>query len=285
MRTSNEIEELIIAFAHSDERVRAVLLNGSRANPNVKPDKYQDFDIVFIVTEIASFILNHNWTDVFGKKKIWQLPCEMVIGDSGNEQTGEFSYLMLFEDGNRIDLTLFPKDKLASHFHADSLTVVWLDKDQLFTEIPLPSEKDYLVTKPTEKEFLDTSNEFWWVSTYVAKGLLRNEITYAKEMLENYVRPMFMKIIEWHIGVQTAFTVSVGKGGKFIKNYLDEETHNKILATYSDAQLQNNWNALFVMMELFGELASTIGEKLKFHYNRTEEINVKEYLKQLHSET
>jgi aminoglycoside 6-adenylyltransferase len=282
MRSSDEIKELIIAFAHSHERVRAVLLNGSRANPNVSPDKYQDFDVVFIVTEVASFTLNHNWTNVFGKKILWQLPFEMVIGD--NKQTDEFSYLMLFEDGNRIDLTLFPKDKLASHFQIDSLTVVGLDKDLLFTDISLPSDKDYFITKTTEKEFSDTCNEFWWVSTYVAKGLLRNQTTYAKETLENYVRPMFMKMIEWHIGTQTAFSVSVGKGGKFMRSYLGEETYNKILATYSDAQLQNNWNALFVMTELFGELASTVGEKLRFNYSTIEEINVKEYLKQLYFE-
>lgn len=282
MRNSDEIKKLIIEFARSDERVRAVLLNGSRANPNVRPDKCQDFDIVFVVTEIQSFTLNHNWIDFFGNKIIWQLPCEMVIGDSGNKQTDEFSYLMLFEDGNRIDLTLFPKDKLTSHFKTDSLTIVWLDKDQLFTDIPLPSEKDYLITQPTEKEFLDTCNEFWWLSTYVAKGLLRNQITYAKETLENYVRPMFMKMIEWYIGTETAFKISFGKAGKFMKNYLPEETYNKILATYADARLQNNWDALFVMTELFCQFASTVGEKLDFFYNKTEEINVKEYLKKLH---
>ena len=54
MRTSDEIQKLITDIAISDDRIRAVILNGSRANANVVPDKYQDFDLVFIATEIES---------------------------------------------------------------------------------------------------------------------------------------------------------------------------------------------------------------------------------------
>jgi aminoglycoside 6-adenylyltransferase len=284
MQSSEDIKKMILDFACHDERVRAVLLNGSRANQNIKPDKYQDFDILFLVRDIKSFTSDHNWTNVFGKKIICQLPDEMIIGNNDNNVAETFSYLMLFEDGNRIDLTLFPDYKFHTHFHYDSLTVVWFDKDQLFTQINSPGEGDYLITVPTEKEFLDTCNEFWWVSTYVAKGLLRNQLIYAKEMLECYVRPMLIKIIEWYVGTKTAFTVSTGRAGKCIEKYLPKTTFDIILATYSDAQFENNRNALFAMTELFAELASAVGEKLQFHYNKTEEANVTRYLKKLFSE-
>jgi aminoglycoside 6-adenylyltransferase len=65
MRTPDEIKKLITDKAISDSRIRAVLLNGSRANPNVAADKFQDFDVVYIVTEIGSFISDHNWTNIF----------------------------------------------------------------------------------------------------------------------------------------------------------------------------------------------------------------------------
>jgi len=187
---------------------------------------------------------------------------------------------MLFKDGNRIDLILFPKDKIKTDFHIDSLTMVWIDKDDIFSNIGESSDLDYLIKKPTEKEFLDTCNEFWWVSTYVSKGLLRNEITYAKEMLETVVRPMFMKIIEWYIGTETNFSVSFGKSGKNMKNHLPKSLYNKILSTYTDQQIKNNWKSLFVLTELFGKLSLIIAGKLEFQYNITEEINVKMYLKE-----
>jgi aminoglycoside 6-adenylyltransferase len=282
MKSKSDMKNLIIEFALKDGRIRTVLLNGSRANPNIKPDKFQDFDIVYIVRNFESFISDHNWTNVFGEKLIWQLPGEMSLGE--NDDAVGFSYLMLFKDGNRIDLTLFPLEKVKTDFKIDSLTIVWLDKDKLFTNVPPSSDTDYYIRKPKEKEFLDTCNEFWWVSTYVAKGLLRNEITYAKEMFETVVRPMFMKLIEWKIGVETDFLVSFGKAGRFLKKYLTNNHYNSVLATYADFDIENNWKSLFVITDLFGQFANELSVKLKFQYNKTEEQNTIEYLKLLHGE-
>src|SRR5687768_4256374 len=104
-RRAEEITKLLIDFAKHDERVRAVLLNGSRANPLAIVDEYQDFDIVFIVNQVRDFTVDHEWVNVFGEIIIRQLPDEMVIGERAHDG---FGYLLLFTDGNRVDLTLFP---------------------------------------------------------------------------------------------------------------------------------------------------------------------------------
>ncbi|HWB25395.1 MAG TPA: aminoglycoside 6-adenylyltransferase [Chitinophagaceae bacterium] len=282
MRSAEEIKQLIITKAASDERIRAVLLNGSRANSRVKPDKYQDFDIVYLVTEMESFIADHSWVDYFGERIIWQLPGEMCFGNSG-EEIG-FTYLVLFTDGNRIDVTLYPLNKLREHFKPSSLTVVWLDKDNLFTHLPAPDDSDYWVKPPGQKLFADTCNEFWWVSTYVAKGLARNEITYARQMMETVVRPMFMQVTQWYVGVLTNFSVSAGTGGKFMHRHLPPATYERILQTYAGNEISNNWKALFTMAALFGEFARVVAGNLQYEYNTGEEQNVLAYLDKLYSE-
>jgi aminoglycoside 6-adenylyltransferase len=279
MRSSEEIKQLILEKAEKDSRIRASLLNGSRANSKIVPDKFQDFDVVYIVTDIESFLSDHNWIKIFGDILIMQLPDEMVFYNE--KKRSSFAYLMLFKDGNRIDLTLFPKNKLQSEFTSDSLTVLLLDKDNLFPNLPVASDKDYLIKQPTEKEFTDCCNEFWWVSTYVAKGLCRNEIIYAKEMLEIPVRNMFLKMTEWLIGVENNFSVSFGKSGKYMKNYLSPELYEKILLTYPDHRSENIWHSLFLMTELFSEFANIVSQSLHFSYNKIEENNVREYLRQL----
>lgn len=282
MRGSEEIKRLIIDVARSDDRIRAVLLNGSRANNKIPPDKYQDFDIVYVVDDIEGFVSDKGWADVFGRKLIWQLPDEMVVGQK--DPNGRFSMLMLLTDGNRIDLTLLPKKEINANYKTDSLTVTWLDKDDILSNIGSPDDSDYLVKEPDEKEFLDTCNEFWWVCTYVAKGLVRNEIIYSKEMLETVVRPMFMNVVAWYIGIETNFSVSVGKGGKFMRNFLPPDLYKKILQTYSDQELENNWKALFLIMDIFGQLARIVSHKLRFRYIIAEEQNVVTYVGQLYKE-
>lgn len=280
MRSAEAIKKLILDKAIADERIRAVLLNGSRADTTVVPDIYQDFDIVFIVDNMESFTSNHEWTNIFGEKIIQQLPQQMCFGN--DKDSAAFPYLMLFKDGNRIDLTLFPKEKTATDFIAESLTVVWLDKDHLFTQLPASNNNDHFVQQPSSKEFTDTCNEFWWVSIYIAKGLVRNQITYAKEMMETVVRPMFMKMIQWKIGTQHHFQVSAGKAGKFMQQYLSATEYEKILSTYADQYSDNNWEALFVMTKLFSEFANEVTGKLHFLYNKEEEQNTLNYLQQLY---
>jgi aminoglycoside 6-adenylyltransferase len=280
MRTATEIKQLIVDFAKKDDRIKAVLLNGSRANPNTTADDLQDFDIVFIVDALESFTEDHAWTNFFGEIVVKQLPDEMIIGNSHKEFPADFHYLMLFDDGNRIDLTLLPIQEIYPDYKPDSLTVLWLDKAKLFENISPPTDKDYHVLKPSRKEFADICNEFWWVSTYVAKGLLRNEITYAKEMLETVVRPTFMKIIEWKIGAENNFAVSFGKAGKFMIKYLSKPLYKKILSTYTSADKEANWKSLFVMTELFSQISCEVAEKLDFTLDKRQQKKTKKYLKQ-----
>lgn len=283
MRSETEIKNLILDFAKKDDRIRAVLLNGSRANPNIKPDRLQDFDIVFVVDNLESFTIDHSWTNIFGEKIIFQLPDEMTFenNDSFREKIS-FAYLMLFKDKNRIDLTLFPKQKIKSNFNLDSLTILWLDKDNLFTNLPKSSDKDYHIQKPTQKDFIDTCNEFWWASTYVGKGLVRNEIIAAKKILETVVRPMFTKVLEWKVGIENNFDVSIGKGGKFLKTYVPNDFYKKILLTYANSETEENWKALFLVTEIFQQTSNFVAKKLGFKLNESEQQNTFSYLKELH---
>ena len=61
MRTEQEMMELIIVVANSDELIRAVTLEGSRSNPAIPKDDFQDYDICYYVSDITPYILllNH----------------------------------------------------------------------------------------------------------------------------------------------------------------------------------------------------------------------------------
>lgn len=112
MRTEKEMLDLIINTAIEDERIRAVIMNGSRVNPNVKRDCFQDYDIMYVVNDIQSFTSNHNWIHRFGEIMIVQMPEEMSLVQP--DEDGKFPYLMQFMDGNRIDLTLVPVELIKS---------------------------------------------------------------------------------------------------------------------------------------------------------------------------
>ena len=171
---------------------------------------------------------------------IVQMPEEMSLVPPDGD--GKFPYLMQFMDGNRIDLTLVPVELINNFVGQDSLSKLLLDKDNCIEEFPPASDKDYLIKKPTEKEFLGCCNEFWWCSTNVAKGLWREELSYAKGMLDGPVRDMFIVMLEWHIGMKTDFTVNAGKFGKHFEQYIEKDMWEQFKRTFSNAEYENIWS-------------------------------------------
>lgn len=280
MRTEQEMMQLIMQTAQQDERIRAVVLNGSRANPNVEKDMFQDFDIVYVVNNMASFTSNHSWVDMFGDRIMMQMPEGKVTPPPENK--GHFVYLMQFIDGNRLDLTLIPKEKLDLFLPFDSLSVLLMDKDQLIGELPPPSERDYYILRPSEQEFADVCNEFWWICLNISKGLWREEITYTMFMYEQINRNVLMQMIDWYIGVKTNFLVSAGKLGKYYPNYLDEGDWEKYRKTYSCGKdVERIWQALFTMCVLFTKLSKHVAHTLDFAFEQKDVTNVMMYMRRI----
>lgn len=280
MRSERETLDLILNIAKQDDNIRAVIMNGSRVNPNAPKDPFQDFDIVYFVREVEPYKRDLAFIQPLGELMILQTPEDMV--DPPAENDGHYTYLMQFLDGNRIDLSLYPLESIPART-ADTLTVVLLDKDHLIPELPPPSDRDYLPKPPTAKSFDDCCNEFWWVNPYAAKGLWRNELTYAKHVLDVYTREQLMKMLVWYVGVQTDFQRSPGKMGKYLKQYLAPDMWELLERTYADSQPEHIWESLFAMGSLFRQAARCVADHFGFHYPEQDDLNVTRYLQRIHT--
>ncbi|MFR8011622.1 MAG: aminoglycoside 6-adenylyltransferase [Clostridia bacterium] len=274
MRSEQEMMDLILRVAREDERIRAVYMGGSRNDPNAPRDFYQDYDIVYIVRDITSFTSDHSWIDVFGPRLMLQMPEAM----REPEGKGNFNYLMLFLDGNRIDLRLFPLEK-PELIEDDSLNSALLDKDGILPDFQKPDDSSYWVSRPSELYYASCCNNFWWCMQNVAKGISRDERPYAMEMFDGVVRAELNDMVSWYIGCEHGFSVSPGKMGKYFKRFLPEDLYHQYLATYSNSEPENLWRAVFTACDLFGRLASQVGGQLGYRYNRQDEEHMRGYLR------
>ncbi|MDZ5472250.1 aminoglycoside 6-adenylyltransferase [Bacillus sp. 31A1R] len=279
MRNEKEMFELILGIAEKDERIRAVYMNGSRTNPNAPKDMFQDYDIVFVVTETATFIKDKNWIRNFGDLLMLQEP-EKMDKEMGMDVDLDrsYGYLMLLTDGNRIDLHIETKDSMIDGYRRDKLTVPLMDKDHILPSIPLPTDIDYHVKKPSEAMFVSCTNNFWWCLQNVAKGIWRDELPYAKLMFEYNTRVALDQMVSWWIGTKYNFQVSTGKLGKYFKNHLPESYWEMYLKTYSDHNYENFWESIFVTCELFRLLAVEVADHLSFSYPFEDDQNMTNYL-------
>jgi len=280
MRSEQEMFDLIVRFAKKDKRIRAVYMNGSRTNPNVPSDVFQDYDIVYVVTETSTFIKDEKWINRFGDLLMVQEPdkLDQGIGLSVNfERT--YAYLMLFTDGNRIDLRLLTKEAMLDEYEKDKLTVPLLDKDNILPSIPPPSDIDYHVKKLTEEQFISYTNNFWWCLQNVAKGIWRDELPYAKQMFESTTRESLDQMVSCWIGIKYDFTISTGKLGKYFKKYLPEPYWTMYKETYSNSNYEDMWHSILVTCDLFRIVSQDVAKQLNFTYPIDSDTNMTNYLK------
>lgn len=278
MRSEQAMFDLILRTAQEDDRIRAVILNGSRANPNAPRDRFEDYDIVYVVTEMEPFLNNLAWIRGFGEILIVQLPDTMQ--EPPPTHYDSFAYLTQFTDGNRIDLTIYPLARLPQ-MARDSQSILLLDKDGCVEPFPPPSDRDYLPEPPTAAAFGFCCNEFWWVSTYVAKGLGRNELPYAREHLEGVLRVELHKMLVWYIGVRMDFAVSPGKGGKYFERLLEPDLWAQWRQTCAGGSSDAHWEALEAICALFRTVAHQVAAPFGYAYPQGDDDRVTAYLRQI----
>ncbi len=261
MRTYKTMMQQLLGFANENDLVRAVGMEGSRVNANIPADEFQDYDITYFVTDLSAFTKDDAWLSIFGTIIMLQKPEDMELFEP--EEAG-YSYLMLFEDDCKLDLTLRSVNDSAAYLKEDSLRTILLDKDAIFPKSIEPNDRDYWIQKPSARSFDDCCNEFWNIAPYVTKGLCRNELLFAIDHL-HLMRNELLRMLAWRIGLDNGFTFSLGKHYKFIDRYLPVETWRALLSTYREDTKSNIWKSLFKCLALFRtssqECATAFGYK------------------------
>ena len=255
MRTDQEMLELILGTAKKLQ-VDAVALSGSRTDTKAPKDEFQDYDVVYVVDDLDNLTSDPAWLDQFGRRIIEQ---EVTLGHRR-------LYLILFEDGNRIDLTLCPKDHINEWVDSEAGFTVLVDEKDLF-ESYSPSPQRFWTSPASETDFEKTCNEFWWVSAYVVKGICRKQIIYATDHLYSICQQELLKILAWQVASDRG-AVDIGKNYKYLFNYLPIEKEKEFSALLDFSSLDKITQSLFATMQLFYQEAQYLAQKMGFKYEK-----------------
>ena len=255
MRTETEMLDVILKTAETLQ-VEAVAMSGSRTDTKASKDEFQDYDVVYVVENLDKLITDLSWLDQFGKRIIEQ---EVGLGQRR-------LYLMLFEDGNRIDLTLCPKDYIQEWIDSEAGFTVLEDPEHLF-EPYSPNIERYWTNSATEKDFEKVCNEFWWVSAYVVKGICRKQVIYATDHLYGICQQELLKVLAWKVSSDRG-KVDIGKNYKYLFNYLPVEKEKEFSNLLDFSSIEKLSHSLFATMNFFHQEAQSLAKKLGFDYDK-----------------
>lgn len=255
MRTETEMLDVILKTAKTLQ-VAAVAMSGSRTDTKALKDEFQDYDVVYVVDDLDNLTRDLSWLDQFGKRIIEQ---EVTLGHRR-------LYLLLFEEGNRIDLTLCPKDRIQEWVDSEAGFTVLEDPNGLF-EPYSPSPQRFWTNPASAIDFENACNEFWWVSAYVVKGICRNQIIYAIDHLYGICQQELLKVLSWQVASDRG-KIDIGKNYKYLFNYLPAEKEKQFSNLLDFSSLDEIPQSLFATMELFHREAQRLAQKLGFDYDK-----------------
>src|SRR5262245_8731642 len=131
--TREAMLERLIQWGEQQPSVRAMVLTSSMAIPDAPRDRFTDYDVILALTDIQPFHANRDWLEAFGRVLV--LYRDPIATYYGYPQS---AYVVQFEDGLKIDFTLWPVEvwqavvadpQLPAEF--DAGYQVLLDKDHL----------------------------------------------------------------------------------------------------------------------------------------------------------
>ncbi|EKG4106671.1 aminoglycoside 6-adenylyltransferase [Campylobacter jejuni] len=247
MQSEKRILEKIKNIAFIYKQIRLITLEGSRVNKKAKKDKYQDYDISFFLkSKNLRKLLNLNKSkDIkkaklpkfiknFGEILFYQAP-ESFEFYKADLPKNWVSFLVIFKNGVRIDFKFIPLKSLKHYYKFEPLSKALIDKDQRFKKTQ--NENVFCIKKPTEKDFDEICNEFYFTFTKLEKALLRKQFIMSNYLL-NSMRETLFDMLSFKVGLKFGFEIWLGKQNTDILNFLKQKEIKIILNSFNTTSLE-----------------------------------------------
>jgi aminoglycoside 6-adenylyltransferase len=278
-----DVVDKLVAWGTAHPLIRAMILTSSRTRPEGPVDLLSDYDLILAVSDVGPFAFEDAWTYDYGSP--------MVRWGDQSVMHGLTTYFrgVVYQSYVKIDYSVWPLellDRIASSASLpDQLDVgyrVLLDKDQRTAGWKPPSYQAHIPTRPTHAEYQALVEEFWWSTTYVAKSLWRDDLVFAKWVLDQDLKLETMRrMLEWRIEIDHNWSVKPGVHGRGLKQFLSPNIWSEFASTYVALDVEETWGALHRLMALFRQVGQDVGNSLSYTYPQQVDDLVSAYLEEI----
>lgn len=281
--------EKLQKWAADKEAVRAILLTGNRAGPPRSYDALSDFDVILVVRDVHPFHADQVWVGDFGIVLVTYWDALYTDSETGLEI---FANVVQYENGLRIDFTLWPIEKAYRVGQTPELPAgldvgysVLVDKDNLTTGFSAPTFMAFAQTRPSAEEFARFVEEFYSDAPAVAKYLMRGDLMPAKWVLDHDMKQIYLRrLLEWQIALDTDWNVQFRSLGKGLQRRMSDERWRQLKAGYAGSEIEDNWRALDATLALFRDVGEDVAYRLGFVYPVELDRRVSEFLRRYRRE-
>jgi aminoglycoside 6-adenylyltransferase len=274
-------ERGVISWAEARPDIRAILVVGSTARRDHPADEWSDLDLLIFTTDLDRYLTELG--DIAEIGNPWVSVHNAPADDF-------FEYLVLFDDGQKVDFGFFPISRLESLAQSQDLPNVYqrgyyvlLDKDGLAAKVPPSPFSAPKGELPPAYAFTKTVNAFWYMALKTAKQIRRRELWLIKKN-DTIMKEHLLRMIEWHARAHHGIAHDTWHDGRFMWEWTDEQTWITLFAAFAHFDAADSWRALITTMDLFRRLATETAQSCNFDYPVSLDTNITTLLNQWYSQ-
>nr|PZN57937.1 MAG: hypothetical protein DIU68_03190 [Chloroflexota bacterium] len=268
-----------VAWAEDKPDVRAALLIGSRARADHPADPWSDIDLVLTVRDVQPYLNNGDWLEEIAP--VWTTHVESTLA-------GVLERRVLFEGGHDFDVVLVTDTQLSRLIQtAEVVDIirrgirVLIDKDRLMSRITLPLRPRTTYMPPTQAEFLNVVNDFWFHAAWTAKKLRRGELWAAITSCDGYMKRLLLKMMEWHARAVSSHSYDTWFSGRFVEEWGDSRALAELGDAFAHYNAPDIKRALLASMDLFRWLATETAVQFTYPYPSEGDSEVTRWVQEL----
>ncbi len=266
--TYEQLIEKCVEWAGPRPDIHAVMLLGSRARTDHPADEWSDVDIALVVANPQPYLKSADWLMSFGE--FWITFVEPTA------TANEMERRVLFAGGLDADFSFIPYAKVnemmrrgvppdvAEMFHRGWRVLV--DKINLETYLRQLPVSRRAFQPPSQAEFLEVGNDFWYHAVFAAKKLRRGELWVAKACCDDHMKRRLLMAIELHARVFHDADYDTWHGGRFLEQWADPRILAGLREAFAHYDEDDLWRALLATMDLFRWVTKEIAECLGYLY-------------------
>jgi len=299
-----QLEQRFAAWAQTQPDIRAAMVVGSRARADHPADEWSDLDIMVITTRPERLLGSSDWLKSIGE--YWLTFLEPT------PTGGRMERRVLFEGALDVDFAVIPHGRVrqAARFLpllrrfpllfrllpkgmaqriredlADAANIfgrglrVLVDKEGLAAKLPQVLAEARPYRPPTQREFLNAANDFWYHAVWTAKKLRRGELWWAKLCCDSHMGQLLLEMIEWHAHAMKGADYDTWQLGRFLEEWADPRALADLRHAFAHYDEDDIWRALLASMDLFRWLAIETAQRLGHPYRAEADERVTEWVK------
>jgi aminoglycoside 6-adenylyltransferase len=243
-----------VPWARGREEIRSAAVIGSRARgANHPADEFSDLDIILVATDPQPYIATGGWVEAMGAP--WLAFVEGTPDGRLSERR------VLFEGGLDVDFVFMAvgpvREMLKTGVDPDLADMIrrgariLVDKDGLAAQIITATPATQPPRAPSEADFLQVANDFWYHTLWTAKHLRRGELWWAKGCCDGYLKALLLRMLEWHARATQGPEHDTWMRGRFLEEWADPRAVMELRQAFARYDTDEIWRALAATMDLF----------------------------------